>query len=120
MLALFAVCAAGFAFSTNYTNHAPIATALAATFGFNLAAAGLLTTGIFLTHGGTQIPGGHLADRIGPKPVVFAGTAIVCLGNLGLAYADSYGQLLFWKVFTGLGTGIGFVGGARYIAAMFA
>ena len=63
-----AVCAAGFAFSANYTNHAPMAAALVATFGINLAAVGLLTTGIFLTHAGMQIPGGHLADRIGPKP----------------------------------------------------
>jgi len=56
-LALGSACAIGFAFSANYTNHAPVATALAAKFGFNLAAAGLLTTGIF-SH-----PRGHADSR---------------------------------------------------------
>lgn len=119
-LALFAACVCGFAFSTNYTNHAPVATALATTFGFNLAGAGLLTTGFFLTHAGMQIPAGHLADRIGPKPVISAAAAIVCLGNIAIQFATAYWQLLFWKMFIGLGTGAGFVGGARYIAAVFA
>ena len=119
-LALFAACSCGFAFSTNYTNHAPVATALAATYGFNLAAAGLLTTGLFLTHAGMQIPAGYLADRIGPKPVLSAAVAIVFIGNLAITFATAYWQLLFWKVFTGLGTGAAFVAGARYIAALFA
>jgi len=119
-LALCSACAFGFAISTNYTNHAPLATTLAGTFGFNLAAAGLLTTGIFLTHGAMQIPGGFLADRIGPKPVIAAAAILICLTNVAISFAASYQQLLFWKVFTGLGTGAGFVAGARYVATMFA
>ena len=65
----------------------------------------MLTTGIFTTHAGMQIPGGYLADRIGPKPVLSPQVGIVCLGNLALAFATAYWQLLFWKVFIGLGTG---------------
>src|ERR1700722_441228 len=93
--------------------------ALVAQFGFSLAAAGLLTTGIFFTHGGMQIPGGHLADRFGPKPVISVALAIVCLGNIALGLAGSYSQLLFWKIFVGLGTGCCLIGGARYITTMF-
>jgi nitrate/nitrite transporter NarK len=118
--ALFSACAVGFAFSTNYTNHAPMASALVATFGINLAAVGLLTTAIFLTHAGTQIPGGHLADRIGPKPVISWAAAIICIGNIAIGFATAYWQLLFCKALIGLGTGAGFVAGARYIAGMFA
>src|SRR5438477_187415 len=109
---LFSACAVGFAFATNYTNHAPMATALAAEFHFRLAAAGLLTTGLFLTHAAMQIPAGYLADRIGPKPVIAASAAVICVGNICLGFAGAYWQLLFLKVFIGLGTGAGFVAGA--------
>jgi nitrate/nitrite transporter NarK len=119
-LGLWSVCAIGFAFSANYTNHAPMATALAAKFGFNLAAAGLLTTGIFLTHAGMQIPGGYLADRFGSRQVLAVALAIVCLGNVAIGFATGYTHLLFWKIFVGLGTGASFVAGARYIATVFA
>jgi nitrate/nitrite transporter NarK len=119
-LGLASVCAVGFAFSANYTNHAPMVPALVAEFRFSLAAAGLLTTGIFLTHGGVQIPGGYIADKLGPKRVLPIALAIVCAGNIALALASGYSQLLFWKIFVGIGTGVSFVAGARYVANMFA
>ena len=77
--------------------------------------AGLLTTGIFLTHGLMQIPGGHLADTYGGRKVLIGALLVVCLGNFGISFATSYNQLLFWKVLTGLGTGTSFVAGARYL-----
>jgi hypothetical protein len=43
-------CAARFAFSANYTNHAPMVSVLRGEFGFDQPRAGLLTTAIFLTH----------------------------------------------------------------------
>jgi len=57
--ALTLACVIGFAFSANYTNHAPLVGALAREFGFNRTLAGLLTTGIFTTHAMLQVPGGH-------------------------------------------------------------
>jgi len=117
--ALLAVCAAGFAFSANYTNHAPMIAVLRAAFGFNQASAGLLTTGVFLTHALMQVPGGRLADRLGPVRVLAAALAWVSVGNLAIAFAGSYWQLLFWKTFVGLGTGTCFVAGARYIVSQF-
>jgi MFS family permease len=107
----------GFAYSANYTNHAPLAVPLMREFGFNQALAGFLTTGIFTTHALMQIPGGHLVDRLGAKRVLAGALAWVMVGNLGLAFAHTYGQLLFCKIFTGLGTGVCFVGGARYVHA---
>jgi nitrate/nitrite transporter NarK len=117
--ALVAVCAAGLAFSANYTNHAPMIAVLRAAFGFNQASAGLLTTGVFLTHALMQMPGGRLADRLGPVRVLAAALAWVAAGNFAIAFAGSYWQLLFWKTFVGLGTGTCFVAGARYIVAQF-
>ena len=110
----------GFAFSANYTNHAPLKDWLMKSFDaaehpFTKTMFGFLTTAIFLTHAIMQIPGGHLADKFGPKKVVTIALSIVCLGNFGIAFAGSYEQLLFWKFLVGFGTGTSFVAGARYI-----
>jgi MFS family permease len=110
-------CIVAFAYSANYTNHAPLAPALMREFGFNQALAGLLTTGIFATHAAMQIPGGTLVDRLGAKRVLLCALVWVALGNLGMAFAGAYWQLLSCKIFTGLGTGVCFVGGARYVHA---
>ena len=84
-------------------------------FGFNNALAGFLTTGIFATHAGMQIPGGYLVDRLGSRRVLLFALIWVALGNFGMALAGAYWQLLFCKIFTGMGTGVCFVGGARYV-----
>jgi MFS family permease len=110
----------GFASAANYTNHAPMLTRLTAEFGFTLAAAGLLSTGIFLTHAGIQIPGGYMIDRFGSRPVLTVALTVICIGNIALGLANSYVQLLLWKGFVGLGTGTCFVAGARYVATTFA
>jgi nitrate/nitrite transporter NarK len=112
--ALACVCAVGFAFSANYTNHAPLAGALAHEFGFSQALAGLLTTGVFTTHAAMQIPGGHLVDRFGSRSILIGALAWVVIGNIGLALSGAYWQLLAWKIFTGIGSGTCFVAGARY------
>jgi len=108
-------CIVAFAYSANYTNHAPLAPALMREFGFNNALAGFLTTGIFATHAGMQIPGGYIVDRLGSRRVLLFALIWVALGNLGMALAGAYWQLLFCKIFTGMGTGVCFVGGARYV-----
>jgi MFS family permease len=105
----------GFAFSANYTNHAPLAGALMRQFSFNQTLAGLLTTGIFFTHAAMQLPGGHLVDRLGAPRVLTFALAWVAVGNFAIAFSGSYGQLLAWKVFVGLGTGACVMAGARYI-----
>src|ERR1700687_168938 len=114
-IAVICGCIVAFAYSANYTNHAPLAPALMREFGFNQAMAGLLTTGIFATHAGMQIPGGNLVDRLGSKRVLLFSLAWVALGNIGMAFAGAYWQLLLCKIFTGMGTGVCFVGGARYV-----
>ena len=114
-VAIICGCIVAFAYSANYTNHAPLASALMREFGFNNALAGFLTTGIFLTHAGMQIPGGYLVDRFGSRRMLLIALLWVAAGNFLMAAAGAYWQLLFCKIFTGMGTGICFVGGARYI-----
>jgi nitrate/nitrite transporter NarK len=117
--ALVSGCAAGFAFSAVYTNHAPMISVLRAQFGFDQTAAGLLTTGVFLSHALFQTPGGRLADRFGPVRVMSAALAWVTAANLGLAFAGAYWQLLGWKIFAGFGTAACFTAGARHIVAQY-
>jgi nitrate/nitrite transporter NarK len=117
--ALISGCAAGFAFAANYTNHAPMVAVLRGEFAFDQARAGLLTSGIFLTHALMQIPGGRLADRLGPARVIAAALAWVAAANFAIAFAETYWQLLFWKTFAGIGTGACFTAGARYIVGLF-
>jgi len=118
--ALVSACTIGFASSANYTNHAPLIGTLMRELGFSLTAAGLLTTGIFLTHGGIQIAGGSMSDKFGPRRLLPVALAIVTIGNVALGLAASYWQLLVWKMFVGLGTGTCFVAGAHYVTSMFA
>src|SRR5437879_12903253 len=91
--AILCGCIVAFAYSANYTNHAPLAPALMREFGFNQALAGFLTTGIFATPALMQIPGGPLVDRLGAKRVLLCALAWVTLGNLGMASAGAYWQL---------------------------
>ena len=114
-VAILCGCIVAFAYSANYTNHAPLAPALMREFGFNNALAGFLTTGIFLTHAGMQIPGGYLVDRFGSRRILLIALLWVAAGNFLMAAAGAYWQLLFCKIFTGMGTGVCFVGGARYV-----
>jgi MFS family permease len=88
-------------------------------FAFDQAAAGFLTTAIFLTHAAMQIPGGRLADSIGPARVIGAALLWIATGNIALALAGGYWSLFFWKAFTGLGTGTCFVAGARYTVSVY-
>src|SRR5580692_44699 len=115
VIATICGCIVAFAYSANYTNHAPLAPALMRQFGFNNALAGFLTTGIFLTHAGMQIPGGYLVDRFGSRRMLLIALLWVAAGNFLMAAAGAYWQLLCCKIFTGMGTGVCFVGGARYI-----
>ena len=88
-------------------------------FAFSQASAGLLTTGIFLTHALMQIPGGRLADRIGPSRVMIMALAWVAVANFAIAFSAAYWQLLLFKTLAGVGTGACFAAGARYVVGMF-
>ena len=119
-IALLFACLCGFAFSVNYTNHAPLKSWLLASFNtaehpFTKAMFGFLTTAIFLTHAAMQIPGGFFADKFGAKKIMVLALILVSIGNFGIAFSGDYSHLLAWKFFVGIGTGASFVAGARYV-----
>ena len=57
----------GAAVTWNISNVGAIAGVMGASYGVSLAAVGLLTTGLFVTHLAVQIPGGRLIDRVGAR-----------------------------------------------------
>ena len=60
-------CALGFATGWNIANTGSVAGQLAGAYGVGLAAIGLFTTALFITHAGMQIPAGRAADRFGAR-----------------------------------------------------
>ncbi|MHB8067670.1 MAG: MFS transporter [Desulfobaccales bacterium] len=118
--ALWFVTALGFVFSANYTNHGPLVPTLVKDLNITLALAGFLTTAIFLSHGALQIPGGALADKLGAKKVAFLSLIIITVGNIFIGFSNSYTAILFLKFFIGIGTGMAFIAGARYVPTFFA
>src|SRR5258708_37118176 len=84
-VAVICGCIVAFAYSANYTNHAPLASALMREFGFNNALAGFLTTGIFLTHAGMQIPGGYIVDLFGSRRILLIALLWLATGNFLMA-----------------------------------
>ncbi len=101
----------GAAVTWNISNVGAIAGVMGASYGVSLAAVGLLTTGLFVTHLAVQIPGGRLIDRVGARRIGLAALAVVAAAN-GLALLDASFELgLAARVLMGLGSGAGFVAG---------
>jgi nitrate/nitrite transporter NarK len=101
----------GAAVTWNISNVGAVAGVMGASYGVSLAAVGLLTTGLFVTHLAVQIPGGRMIDRVGARRIGLASLAVVAAAN-GLALLDPSLELgLAARVLMGLGTGAGFVAG---------
>ena len=81
--------------------------------------AGLLPTALFACSVLTMLATATLADRIGAKRVNVIGLGLSLASNLLVAAAPSYEGLLAAKALAGVGTGLGFVGGVRYIVGLY-
>src|SRR6185437_15762934 len=74
--------AIAFAVGWNFANVSADAPRLAADYHVSLAAIGLLTTVVFLTHSLLQLPAGRSSDRFGPRSVGRVGLLVILVGNL--------------------------------------
>lgn len=107
----------GPAVTWNISNVGAIATVESASYSVSLAAVGLLTTALFVTHLAVQIPGGRLIDRIGARTVGLVALVIVATGNTIALTTPSLGIGLGARALMGLGTGVGFVAGIDLVRA---
>ncbi len=66
-----------------------------------------------------QIPVGLLIDRYGARRILFTGLSLMTLGQLGFAFAESYGTALAARVFVGTGDAMVFISVLRLVVAWF-
>ena len=110
-------CALGLASGWNISNIGAIAQQLAHRYGVGLAAIGLFTTALFVTHFGMQIPGGKASDRFGARRTGLLGLAIIAVFNAVALVAPSVTLAISMRTLIGIGTGLGFLAGSVYIRA---
>jgi MFS family permease len=83
----------------------------------SLAAVGLLTTALFVTHLAVQLPAGRGADRFGSQRIALVAIAAAVVGN-GLLLVDSGFELaLVARAIVGVGSGAAFVAGLDLVRA---
>lgn len=79
---------------------------LKAEFGFNYAELGLLMTIFFVVSCMVQAASGFLVDRIGARPVLFAGVGLLALAALTYSQSNGYAMLVLGAVIAGCGNGV--------------
>jgi MFS family permease len=67
---------------------------------------GFLMTIFFVVSCSVQTTSGFLVDRFGPRPVLFAGLALIAAAAFGFAASPSYWSLAFFMIVAGLGNGV--------------
>lgn len=85
---------------------APLFPWLKVEFNASYAELGFLMTVFFVVSCAVQAAAGFVVDRIGPRPVMFAGLALLGLAAFGFAASASYAMLAGFSVLAGLGNGV--------------
>ncbi|HEY4621571.1 MAG TPA: MFS transporter, partial [Gaiellaceae bacterium] len=109
--------AVGGCLTWNISNVGAVADPLANTYGVSVAAVGLLTTSLFVTHLLAQLPAGRGADRFGARTVALAAIAAAVAGNALLVADDVFSLALLGRAVVGLGSGAGFIAGLDLVRA---
>ena len=89
---------------------------LTADFDTTAAQLGTLHASFFYIYAAIQIPTGVMADRYGPRYVGSGGAAVLSLGAVGFALADSYLVAFLSRALIGAGSGVIFVSILRFCA----
>ncbi len=103
-----------------YNAHGPVLPLISAELGLSDVQAGLISTALFLAAALTMLAVAGALDRFRPKDAVTVGLAIALAGNVASALSPGYEWLLVAKAIGGVGAGVGFLGGVRYITARYA
>jgi MFS family permease len=117
----FAAVAAGLAvggcLTWNVSNVGAVADPLADHYDVSVAAVGLLTTALFVTHLAVQLPAGRGSDRFGSQRVALLAIAAAVVGNAVLLLDAGFELALVGRAIVGLGSGAAFVAGLDLVRA---
>jgi FSR family fosmidomycin resistance protein-like MFS transporter len=67
---------------------------------------GVLLSVFFVVSCSVQALSGFVVDRFGPRPILFAGIALLAAAAFGFAASTSYAMLVFFAVVAGTGNGV--------------
>ncbi|QLG49070.1 MFS transporter [Natrinema halophilum] len=117
---LWAMMGVGFLLvNANRLSTAVLAEDLMAAFGTTGAQLGTLHAFFFWVYAAMQIPSGILADRVGPRATAAAGAAVMSVGTIGFAAAETYLVAVLARGLIGLGGSVIFVCILRFCATWF-
>ena len=85
---------------------APLFPWLKTEFNVSYAQLGFLMTVFFVVSCAAQATSGFVVDKIGPRPVLFAGLALIGTAAFGYAFSTSYWMLAGAAVIGGVGNGV--------------
>ena len=88
-------------------------------FGATGTTVGLLSATYFYSYAGFMLPGGLLIDALGARRVVAAGSAIMALGTLAMAVAQTSSVLFAGRFIIGAGATVTFIGAMKIGAVWF-
>ena len=85
---------------------APLFPWLKESFNASYTELGFLMTIFFVVSCAVQTASGFVVDRLGPRPVLFGGLALVGVAALGFSASTSYAMLAVFSVVAGIGNGV--------------
>lgn len=103
----------------SYAGYASVAVLIAADLALDDVQLGLIATALYLAAAVPMLFFGDVADRFGPKAVNTWGVVLVVAGTVGMALAPTYPALLATRAVSGIGAGLGLLGGLRYVGRRY-
>jgi predicted MFS family arabinose efflux permease len=118
---IFAIALASFVLSfVHRTAPAAIAGELTQAFSISSAVLGTLAATYFYVYTVLQIPVGVLADTLGPRRILTAGSAIAAAGSLLFALAPAWEIAAVGRTLVGIGVSVAFIAILKVSAVWFA
>ncbi len=118
---IFALALASFVLSfVHRTAPAAIAGELTQAFSISAAVLGTLAATYFYVYTLLQIPVGVLADTLGPRRILTAGSAVAAVGSLLFALAPAWEIAAVGRTLVGIGVSVAFIAVLKVSAVWFA